>query len=315
MEHRQLERFLAVIEHGSLVAAARHLRLTQQALSASLANLEQDLGVRLFDRSPGGITQPTAHGLALVRHARSQLAGAARARQELASLSDGQSGTVTVGLGESFAGEIIAAALLRFRKSRPGVRVNLIEGYSEKLRHRLYEGEFDFIAAGVSAYELAEGYTREVLYSTNDVIAARPEHPLARRRSLTLKDLEGWGWLVPYSRPSDLDVIVDAFVAENLEPPRQIVGSDAYRIGMQLLLESDLLIMVSPALIAPELQRRPAALRVLPVDRPTVQRNASLIYASHRPLTPQTTLLLDEVRQVARAAAHFVRPPAPRAGR
>ncbi|MCC7198830.1 MAG: LysR family transcriptional regulator [Gammaproteobacteria bacterium] len=302
MEHRQLERFLAVIDHGSLVAAARHLHLTQQALSASLANLEQDLGVRLFDRSPGGITQPTAHGQALVRHARSQLAGAERARQELLNLSDGQTGTVTVGLGESFAGDIIAAALMRFRELRPGIRVNLIEGYSEKLRHRLYEGEFDFIAAGVSAYELAEGFTREVIYSTNDVIAVRPEHPLARRRSLTLKDLQGFTWLVPYSRPTDLEVIVEAFVAENLEPPRRIIGSDAYRIGLQLQLASDLLIMVSPAVIAPELARRPATLKVLPIAKPTEQRNASLIFPSDRPLTPPAALLLEEVRKVARTA-------------
>jgi len=303
MEHRQLERFLAVIEHGSLAAAARHLHLTQQALSASLANLEQDLGVRLFDRSPGGITQPTAHGTALVRHARAQLAGAERARQELLALSDGRTGVVTVGLGEAFAGDIIAEAVLRLRRARPGIRVNLIEGYSEKLRHRLYDGEFDFIAAGVSAYELAEGFRREVIYSTNDVIAARPEHPLARRRSLVLKDLVGHAWLVPYSRPADLDVIVEAFVAENLEPPRAIVGSDAYRIGMQLLLASDLLIMVSPALIAPELARRPAALKVLSINQPTVQRNASLIYPTDRPLTPPAALLLEEVRAVARTAS------------
>jgi len=308
VEHRQLERFLAVVDHGSLAAAARHLQLTQQALSASLANLEEDLGVRLFDRSPGGITQPTAHGTALIRHARAQLAGATRAREELKSLSDGRTGTVTVGLGESFAGDLIAEAVLRFRRARPGIRVNLIEGYSEKLRHRLYDGEFDFIAAGVSAYELAEGFTREVIYSTNDVIAVRPEHPLAGRRSLALKDLEGHAWLVPYSRPADLEVIVDAFVAENLEPPRMIVGSDAYRIGMQLLLASDLLLMVSPALIAPELARRPPLLKVLPIDRPTVQRNASLIFPSRRPLTPPAALLLEEIRAVARSSGRH-RPP------
>lgn len=308
MEHRQLERFLAVIEHGSLAAAARHLHLTQQALSAGLVNLEQDLGVRLFDRSPGGITQPTPQGTALIRHARAQLAGAERARQELLAMSDGRTGTVTVGLGESFAGDIIAEAVLRFRKARPAIRINLIEGYSEKLRHRLYEGECDFIAAGVSAYELAEGFTREVIYSTNDVIAVRPEHPLAQRRRLTLRDLEGHAWLVPYSRPADLEVIVNAFVAENLEPPRAIVGSDAYRIGLQLLTASDLLIMVSPALIAPELARRPPTLKVLGIDRPTVQRNASLIYPTDRPLTPPAALLLDEVRAVARMASRFSTP-------
>ncbi len=313
MEQRQLERFLAVVEHGSLAAAARQLHLTQQALSAALANLEQELGVRLFDRNPGGITRPTRHGQALIPHARAQLAGAERARQEMQNLTDGRSGTVTVGLGEAFAGNIIAEAVLRFRKARPGIRVNLIEGYSEKLRHRLYEGEFDFIAAGVSAYELTEGFTREVIYSTQDVIAVRPEHPLAGRRRLQLKDLQGCGWLVPYSRPEDLQVIVEAFVAENLEPPREIVGSDAYRIGMQLLLSSDLLIMVSPALIAPELSRRPAVLKVLNIDRPTVHRHASLIFPTGRPLTPPAALLLDEVRNVARTGTQFTTPTKPAA--
>jgi DNA-binding transcriptional LysR family regulator len=303
MEPRQLERFVAVVEHGSLAAAARHLALTQQALSASLASLEADLGVRLFDRAPGGITRPTLHGAALVHHARAQLAGMERARQELRSLSDGRSGTVTIGLGESFAGDIIVEALLRFRATRPEVRVNLIEGYSVNLRHRLYDGEFDFIAAGVSSYELEAGYTRELIYARNDVIAVRTGHPLAKRKTLELKDLEGYGWLVPYSRPADLDLIVAAFVAENLAPPRQIVGSDAYRIGMRLLLSSDLLLMVSPALIAPELSGKTPLLRALPIDRPTVQRNASLIYPQDRPLTPAAVLLLNQVRSRAQTLA------------
>jgi DNA-binding transcriptional LysR family regulator len=168
------------------------------------------------------------------------------------------------------------------------------------LRQRLYEGEFDFIAAGVSGYELAEGFDREVLYSTDDVVAVRPEHPLARRRSISLSDLEGYAWLVPYSRPSDLDVIVGAFVAAGLEPPRSIVGSDAYRIGMELMLSSDLLLMVSPALIAPELNARPAALKVLKLSEPSVRRDASLIYSSERPLAPAAAMLLNEVRLVAK---------------
>jgi len=300
MEYRELERFLAVVDHGSLAAAARRLDVTQQALSSSLARLEADLGVRLFDRTPGGITVPTRYGEALIRHARSQLAGAERAREEMLQISEGHVGTVTIGLGESFAADIILDALMRFREMRPAVRVNLIEGYSDKLRHRLYDGEFDFIAAGVSAYELVEGYTREKLYAMDDVIAVRPEHPLASRKKLQLKDLQGYAWLVPYSRPSDLEQIVETFVANGLEAPRSIVGSDAYRIGLQLLLASDLLIMVSPALIALELSRKPAVLKILKVDGPTVCRNASLIYSADRPLTPAADLLLQEVRAAAK---------------
>jgi len=189
---------------------------------------------------------------------------------------------------------------MRFREARPGVRVNLIEGYSEKLRQRLYEGEFDFIAAGVSGYDLAPGFDREVLYSTDDVIAVRPEHPLADKKNTGLADLEGYAWLVPYSRPSDLDVIVGAFVAAGLEPPRSIVGSDAYRIGMELMLSSDLLLMVSPALIAPELNAESPALKIIDLSEPSVRRDASLIFPSERPLTPAAATLLNEVRLVAR---------------
>jgi len=311
LEPRQLERFLAVIEHGSLVAAAKSLGLTQQALSTSLANLEKGLGVRLFDRGPGGVTRPTAFGLALLPHARAQLAGAVRAREALMAMAEGRSGAVTVGVGESFAGDVIATAVCALREQFPDVRVNLVEGYSEHLRQRLYEGEFDFIAAGVSAYELDEGYTRELIYSTQDVVIACPEHPLAGQPALSLSDLQGFPWLVPYSRASDLNAIVEAFVAENLEPPRGIIGSDAYRIGMRLLLASDLLMMVSPALIGPELTGdRPTLVR-LAIDRPTVQRNASLIYSRDRPVSPPAMQLLNLIRKLARQPGAWLRELAP----
>lgn len=298
MELRQLERFLAVVEHGSLAAAARQLGLTQQALSASLASLEESLSARLFDRTPGGITRPTACGLALVRHARAQLAAAERARQELRSVSEGHTGNVTIGVGEAFAADIIVAAITRFRAERPAVRVNLVEGYSESLRYRLYDGEFDFIAAGVSDYELSPSFRRELIYSSTDVIVVRPEHPLAGQRRLALRQLQGYPWLVPYSRAADLNVIIEAFVAEHLEPPREIIGSDAYRIGMRLMKASDWLMMVSPSLVGAEINADPPALRVLDIDRPTVQRHASLVYPGDRPMTPQASLLLDEVRKL-----------------
>ncbi len=237
MELKQLERFLAVYDNGSVAHAARTLGLTQQALSASLANLEDTLGTRLFDRGPGGVTKPTTAGIALVTHARAQLAADERAIEEIRNISAGRTGTVTIGVGEAFAGQIIADAVNAMQSAHPRVRVNLIEGYSEQLRYRLYDGEFDFIAAGVSAFELDSDFTRLQIYSSDDIIVCRTEHPLAARGKLKLADLCGYGWLVPYSRPDDLNTIVDTFVAQNLEPPTRIIGSDAYRIGMGLLAQ------------------------------------------------------------------------------
>ncbi len=308
MELRQLERFLAVIEHGSLAAAARQLDMTQQAISASIASLEGELGVRLLERTPGGITRPTDYGLAFIRHARAQLAGAERARQELRSMHDAEAGTVTIAVGESFAGDIIAGAISRWHRTRPNVRINLVEGYSEYLQQRLYDGEFDFIAAGVSTFQLADGFIREPIYSANDVIVVRSSHPLAGRRGLELVDLAGYTWLVPYSRQTDLSVIVEAFVAARLEPPRSVIGSDAYRIGMQLMFDNDWLLMVSPALIGAEPTSGRRALVTLAIDEPTVRRNASLVYSKTRPLTPQAASLLEEIRVAAGTEQRYERP-------
>lgn len=299
MELRQLERFLAVFDHGTLAAAARELDLTQQALSASLSTLEHDLEVRLFNRAPGGITRPTAYGETLVSHARSQLAADRRARLDLDNLRDAQSGTVTIGIGETFAGDILEPAVTRLLAERPKLRINLIEGYSEKILERLYDGEFDFVAVGVGGFTLRDGFHAEPIYTANDVVACRPGHPLTKEPNLALADLVGYDWMVPYSRPSDRDAIIDAFVAEDLPPPGRFIGSDAYRIGMKLLLANDFLSMTSPALLMSRLVRDGYGVRLLPVDKPTVKRNASLVSNSDRPMTPAAEALLDAVRIAA----------------
>jgi LysR family transcriptional regulator, regulator for genes of the gallate degradation pathway len=223
-------------------------------------------------------------------------------------MHDAEAGTVTIAVGESFAGDIIAGAISRWHRTRPNVRINLVEGYSEYLQQRLYDGEFDFIAAGVSTFQLADGFVREPIYSANDVIVARSSHPLAGRRGLELVDLAGYTWLVPYSRQTDLSVIVEAFVAARLEPPRSVIGSDAYRIGMQLMFDNDWLLMVSPALIGTEPTSGRRALVTIAIDEPTVRRNASLVYSKTRPLTPQAASLLEEIRIAARTEQRYERP-------
>lgn len=299
MELRQLERFLAVVEHGSLAEAARHCQLTQQAVSASIAGLERELGVRLFDRAPGGVTRLTELGRALLPHARAQIAADQRARQELTALASARAGTVTLGVGETFAGDIVAAAVGRALRERPDLRINLIEGYSEQLLQRLYHGEFDFVAAGISSVQLPPGFGARVLYSANDVVACGASHPLAGHEQLSLAELQGFPWLVPYSRPSDTQTICEAFVLHGLTPPTRFVGSDAYRVGMKLLANNDLLIMASPALLRSTLARQQYGVVILPVSEPTVTRNASLVSGTERPLTPAARWLFDAVVEAA----------------
>jgi len=302
MEIKQLSRFLAVIDHGSLSSAAKHLGLTQQAISISIANLESEIDLRLFDRSPGGITKPTAYGRALVRHARSQMAAIERATQELHAIRDATSGTITIGVGETFPSDIMAAAISHIHSMRPEIRINVIEGYSELLIERLREGEFDFIAGGTGGLPLPDDLEQELLFSSDDVVVARARHPLIGLRNLQLQDLRNYTWMVPYSRSSDLDVIIHAFAKDNLDPPKRFIGTDTYMLGIHLMLSNDFLIMTTPALVGHELQQGSGLLGVLDIDRPTVRRHAHLIYPSNRPMSPVTTVLLQAVRDACEEA-------------
>lgn len=309
MELRQLERFLAVVDRGSLAEAAREVGLTQQAISASVAALERELDVRLFDRAPGGVTRLTEVGRALVPHARAQLAADRRARRDIGNLACARSGTVTLGIGETFAGDIVAHAVSRILAERPDLRVNLVQGYSEQLLSRLYAGEFDFVAAGMSNMTLPAGYEARVIYSARDVIACRSAHPAAALARPGLADLQGYPWLVPYSRPSDVDVITEAFVARRLSPPTRFVGTDAYRVGMRLLASNDLLIMTSPALLADRLIRESYGVHVLPLDSPGVTRHASLVASSERPLSAAAETLYAALVSAAADDGVVQRPP------
>lgn len=294
MDLKQLARFLEVVEQGSFSAAARHLKLTQQALSSSITALESELDLRLFDRSRGGNTKPTAYGKALVKHARSQFAAIDRAKNELRAIHDASSGTITIGVGE-VASNVVAMAVSRLHSLRPEIRINIIEDYSEQLLERLREGEFDFIVAGAGGMVLAEGLSQVLLYSSNDVLLVRAQHPLAQKDNLILEDLQEFTWMVPYSRNSDLESIVEAFVEVDLDPPRCVIGTDSYTVGSQLILNNDFIFMTAPALISEEFQGEDQRFAILAIDKPTVRRHALLVCSSDHHLSQAAAVLYREI--------------------
>lgn len=293
MEIKQLRRFLMVVERGSLAAAAPMLGLTQQALGASIAKLEDEMGVVLLDRGPGGTTTVTSYGALLVRHAKSMLAAADRARQELHAFRDARGGSVSIGIGEAFASEVIADAVRDFHRARPEVTISIIEDYSEMLLDRLTEGEIDFIA-GADTTRPGDVLERFPLYTAEDIVIARASHPLARRRKLALRDLQPFTWMAPRSRPIDATIIAEAFRKQELEPPSRFIWTDARHVGMDLLLGDDYLFMTSPAMVTVSLRQKSIVALNIPV--PTVERRAGLIFREETKLNPSAMALMDDIR-------------------
>lgn len=293
MELKQLRRFLMVVKRGSLAAAAPELGLTQQALGAGIAKLEEEMGVLLFDRGPGGATAVTPYGTLLIRHAKHILAAADRAREELVAFRDARGGSVAIGIGEAFASEVIADAVRDCHEARPEIRISIIEDYSEVLLDRLSEGDIDFIA-GADTGAQGNDLERFPLYTSHDIVVARAGHPLARRRKITLQDMQPYTWMVPRARPMDQAMIAEAFRKQNLEPPARLIWTDARQAGMHLLLSDDFLLMTSPAMVTDTLRRK--MLVALNTKVPTVERRAGLIYRTDTKLNPSALLLMDDIR-------------------
>lgn len=142
MDLRQLEYFVGVADAGSFSRAAVALNLAQPTLSRQVGLLEAELGQRLLVRTGRGAA-PTEAGNALLVHARSMLATAQRARDELRELHESPGGRITIGLPPRVALALSAPLVQRFRERFPRAVISVSEGLSMHLREWLIGGRLD----------------------------------------------------------------------------------------------------------------------------------------------------------------------------
>jgi DNA-binding transcriptional LysR family regulator len=117
--------FVAVLDSGSLMGAARKLGAQQPTLSRHVAELEAQLGVPLFERTGRGLT-PTAAALAIAEAARQMHGGAATLQRALAQRTAASSGTVRITTSHVAASYLLPAAIARLQAAEPGIAVELV---------------------------------------------------------------------------------------------------------------------------------------------------------------------------------------------
>lgn len=142
METRHLRYFPAVVDHGSVSRASAWLGIAQPALSQALRRMEQDLGVRLFDRSRQGAS-PTPAALSILEDVRASVARIDAAAQRAREIGRGAAGQLTVGLVSSALFDTLPRALRALRRQAPGVRVILREMSNAEQAEALQTGEID----------------------------------------------------------------------------------------------------------------------------------------------------------------------------
>ncbi len=186
MDLKQLRYFAALAQELSFTRAARKLHVSQPPLSFQIANLESDLGARLFNRTSRSVELSEA-GRALLPHALAVLERIDEARHDVRRVASGLEGWVKVGLaGSHFLGPF-PHFIRQFRERRPGVEVALNEMKPADQLQALRDGRIDL---SISRTPVADGQLDSHLLWREPVVAAVPrDHPLSRRKRIQLADL------------------------------------------------------------------------------------------------------------------------------
>ena len=212
MEFQQLEMFAAVVEEGSISRAAQRVCRTGAAVSIALKKLEEEMVTPLFERGDRNSHQLTASGRSLYEHARRILD--LRREAETAVKRSSNDVTLRIGTHESTSLYLLPSLMVRLSETHPEIKTEIICGNADKLLLALANRAIELALIGDAPTD-AELDTymvrREEL-----VVIAKPNHRLATRRQISVKDLRDEYLIVQGTRSVLRERIVQALRASKI---------------------------------------------------------------------------------------------------
>jgi DNA-binding transcriptional LysR family regulator len=188
MDLQQLRYVVAVAETRNFTRAAERCSVVQSSLSHGIADLERELGVRLFARSSRRV-EVTSAGAAFLAGARECLAAADRAVADAAAATGVVRGRLAVGVIVTTAAVDVPELLQRYRAQHPDVRVVLRSGRSDELAAAIRTGDLDIAFLGLPEGERPPGMETVVLDHDEHVLVVPAGHRLAGASRVTLQEI------------------------------------------------------------------------------------------------------------------------------
>lgn len=295
LDSRRLRHFLAVYDLRSIGQAAEKLFITQPALSKSIRQLEEDLEIKLFDRTPLGVV-PTVYGDALAQNARVIRSEMRHAETAIANLRGAVKGHVTVGVGPSVASSLMPLAAEKLRKGKPGIRLTVIEGLVDTILPALRRGELD-LAVGAWPRVADSDITADLLIRDRVCVVAGPRHPLARKRTVELSELIEYPWVLPPESQRWRQILEETFLARGLSPPIPSVTSNSASFIRTMLLDNFSLSYL-PLQSLP-VRQRTSTLVALPAEGLARDLEVTISIRERAVTSPASHALIAVLREVA----------------
>ncbi|MFH8735185.1 LysR family transcriptional regulator [Streptomyces sp. NPDC017964] len=306
MDRRHLQYFLAVVEAGSISAAARKLRISQPAVSQSIKELEHDLGSPLFQR--GHRLSLTHAGRALVGPARRTLSSFEVARAAVQEVDHLATGRVDLAVVAAYAVDPVLPLVRRFRARYPGVRIAIHEGPAgEEGFGALRRAEAELLVTDHPAPYAKHEAVRLALQPMQAVFPPGtenlPEGPVTLRTVVTHDYVQG------LPEQSAMRVWFAAALAAEQLPPPPVVVETAHRDAIIPLVLAGAGATLLPAPAARTAQRLGAHVR--PLAFPFTR--SCFLYHRRGPLSPAALALVSLAADTAAADVRATHEDADRA--
>src|SRR3954469_20891385 len=264
-----LRAFVTVGELQSFAGAAKALHLSQPALSRRISHLEEQLGVRLFDRTTRSV-QLTLLGRRFLGQVQGLVDDLDRSVLSLRDAALLEAGDVTIGCVFSAVHHFLPPVIRSFREKHPGVLVRIIEEGADEVLASVKHGEADFALNYIGMQDEELEFTP--LLKEPYVLAVPSSHALARKRSVRWQDLAGYP-LARVSHASRNRLFMDQALADLPPLPRPVceVRHVSTLIG---LVENGLGVAVVPRLTVPP---HPASVVGVKLDHPVITRTIGML--------------------------------------
>ncbi len=240
MELRHLEQILEICRAGGFSGAARKLQISQPTLSKSIARLEAQLSLKLFERTSGA-ARPTAYGAFVAQRAETLLQGVAALSRDLEQLARGEEGRIRIAVGPASRLKPLPELLRRIAVRFPKLHVETIQETGPGVMKALHDGRVD-IAFGYSEHAARYGeLIRKKMFEDAIILVARPGHPALELADAGPRDLLRWPIALPNVLPG-VEAWAGEMSREEAENLKAFI-SDDYSLIIQRALDTDAIAM------------------------------------------------------------------------
>ena len=240
----QLRALIAIERYGSYSRAAREIGTSQPSLHRSARDLERASGLELFIKTPRGIELSNS-AYVLARYSRLAFSELRQGLHELLAMGGTDTSSIIIGTLPLAKSMILPTAINNITRENPKLTIKVIDGPYLDLLKALRHGELDLIIGALRNPAPYEDVLEEKLFDEDLSVVARKDHPLAKSKQISPKDLLKFPWVVPRPGTPTRNHFDKLIAKSNDIGNVQIVESSSLIFIRGLLLGSDRLTLLS----------------------------------------------------------------------